>query len=372
MARPPNARRGSQGSIAGRPIVTGLAPFRREISPRATASDLWASLETAISAPHGFQRLERHHRASLDDQARLRARAFLNQARQYYDTTSSVAPVAKPLLGYYFALNLTKVFLTVSDPGTTARPVMRHGLSQAFRPGRRYSFQRERFKIQSAGAFRLLAERTGMRHCWADGHEIGLSELLPYLPDAYDLYADSYDEAPNLIPVTSVDVLFGPGKEGWIRVEVDPHVLRRRNLKPERLLTVARPFGDRFRLVATDESTYSYESIDSFTYGHKRSEVTSDLTQLYDETLLASDRSFPGPRQFIVLSARPKLLSHEAVAFAVLHHLSNVVRYRPSDAERLLTTRNAWLLTSWVDRSCENLLLNLASRITNEDHVIAR
>jgi hypothetical protein len=109
----------------------------------------------------------------------------------------------------------------------------------------------------------------------------------------------------------------------------------------------------------------------SFTYGSVRSEVVGDLATLYDESLIASDRSFPGPRQFVVLSDRPKLLSHEAVAFAVLHHLSNVVRYRPADAERILTTRNAWLLTTWVDRACENLLLNLATRITGQDHALA-
>lgn len=142
--------------------------------------------------------------------------------------------------------------------------------------------------------------------------------------------------------------------------------------KPQlRLLTVARIFGERFRLVSTELPTFSYESKRSFSYSKMRSEVVPGLCSLYDESLIASDRSFPGPRQFIVLSERTKLLSHEAVAFAVLHHLSNVVRYRPADAERILTTRNAWLLTTWLDRACENLLLNLASRITGQDHVIA-
>ncbi|MFN8103948.1 MAG: YaaC family protein [Acidimicrobiia bacterium] len=368
--RPPNARQGTEASLAGRRIGAGLAPFRREISPRASTAELWATIETAISEPYGFERLEKLHRAKLDKWARLRARAYLNQARQYHNALEGLAPVAKPLLGYYFALNLTKVFLTVVQPDLTKSSIMLHGLGQAYERGSRYSFKRERFKIASKGAFPLLAKHTGMKYCWPKDYTIGLSELLPYLPDAHDLFADSNDEAPRLLPVVATRALFGKQREAWLRVEVEEHVLRQRNLRPERLLNVARIFGDRFRLVTTAERTYSFESKDSFKYGKMRSEVIPALCNLYDDTLIASDRSFAGPRQFIALSDRPQLLSHEAIAFAVLHHLSNIVRYRPADAERILTTRNAWLLTTWVDRGCENLLLNLSTRITGQDHVV--
>ena len=71
-----------------------------------------------------------------------------------------------------------------------------------------------------------------------------------------------------------------------------------------------------------------------------------------------------------MLSQRVQLLSHEAVTFAVLHHLSNMVRYRPRHVERLRGTQYFWLFTSWVDRASENLLLALASRITGEEHVV--
>lgn len=175
---------------------------------------------------------------------------------------------------------------------------------------------------------------------------------------------------PKLLPVHSVSVLWGPGRQAWIRVEIDRNVLRQRNLRPERLLREARAFGKRFRLVTTEEPTASYESIDSFTYGKKRSEVFPELSLLYDETLIACDRSFPGTRRYIVLSQRDRLLSHEAVTFAVMHHLSNLVRYRPSDGEKLLGSSRGWLFTSWVDRASESFLLNIASRITSEEHVL--
>jgi hypothetical protein len=249
---------------------------------------------------------------------------------------------------------------------------LQHGLAQAYRPGERYSFKRERFRIQKGGVFRLLAERTGMKHCWAANYELALHELMPYLPDAYNLYADTYGEAARLLPVEGVQLLFGTGKTAWLRVDISRAVLVQRHISAARLVDEARVFGLRFRFVHSDDDDrmICYELSAPVTYGHSRSEVLPALSQTFDECLIGCDRSFPGARRFLVLSRRSQLLSHEAVTFAVLHHLSNVVRYRPGDAERILVSPHAWLFTSWVDRAVEGLLLNLATRITREEHVL--
>jgi hypothetical protein len=332
---------------------------------------LWASLDAAFTDPHGFDRTAKAHGTRLDRAARLRCQAYLHQARQYYGAISGLAPAAKPLLAYYFALNLTKAYLTVVDPPTTVPP-LKHGLSQVPQTGARYSFKRERFRVQAQGVFRLLAERTGMGHCWSPGYELALHELTPYLPEAYSLYADAYAKSPSLVPLNDVELLFGEGRTAWLRLVVDRAVLRQRDLSAVGLLAACRVLSDRFVLVSTGSTaTHCYELKDPHTYGHRRVEVLPALARAFDECLLASDRSFPGSRRFAVLSLRPQLLSHEAVTFGVLHHLSNLVRYRPNDAERLLGGQHAWLLNSWVDRASEGFLLNLASRITREEHLLA-
>ena len=123
-------------------------------------------------------------------------------------------------------------------------------------------------------------------------------------------------------------------------------------------------------LVASDKDTYSYESRATFPYGRRRSDVLPALCREFDESLIASQRQMAGGRRYLVLSKRTKLLSHEAVTFAVLHQLSSMVRYRPHDAERLRGSRYFWLFASWVDRACENILLAVASRVTREEHVL--
>jgi hypothetical protein len=333
---------------------------------------LWASLESCAVDKHGQSRLEHLHGRALPQAAHLRFRAFLHQARQYHETIASLEPVAKPLVAYYFALNITKAFLTVVDPVITEKDFMGHGLRQDFTRGQRYSFQREKLKIDGAGVFRHLAENTGMAHCWAKDYSIGVSEVVKYLPDAYDFYADAEGRAPGLLPLHSAEVYFaGARKAAWLRLEIDRDVLRQRNLSPERVLSAARILGRAFRLVASELPTASYESIEEWTYGKRKDEVLPRLGEAFDGLVVGKERSFPGGRQYVTLSGRPKLLSHEAITFAVLHHLSNVVRYRPMDAERLRGTKYFWILASWVDRAAESFLLAMASRITREEHVLA-
>lgn len=348
--------------------MAGVAPFLRPLSARSSAADLWAGVDALCVEGRAIDRLQRRTGVRLDNEARRRYAAFVAQARQYFETLPTLDPVAKPLLGYYFALNLAKAFLTTQDPGST-QAGLSHGLKEAKEQKARYYFQQEGFRIQDRGVFRLLAERTGQGFCYAAGYRLPVTKLLPYLPDGFDLYADVADEAPKLLPVIDIQVLFR-GKEGWLRVEIDRNTLRQRNIGPESLPRRARIFGTSFHLVSSDEPTASYESVTTFPYPQRRVDVLPDLCTEYDRSLIASQRNVAGGRRYVVLSERLQLLSHEAVTFAVLHHLSNMVRYRPQHVERLRGTPFFWLFTSWVDRACENFLLGLSSRITNEEHIV--
>jgi hypothetical protein len=368
MAAPPRARDGKPAASAGRPIVAGVSSFLRPLSARATDADLWAALEVLAVEDEGLDRLERLHGVNLDRAARKRYTAFIGQARQYFQATKSIEPIAKPLLGYYFALNLTKAYLTAVDPASTAGR-LQHGLAEDLKQKTRYYFQQEGFKIKDRGVFRLLATRSGQGFCYANNHRLRVVDLLPYLADGYDLYGDIAEAAPKLLPVLDAFVWFG-NKEGWLRVEVDRNVLTQRNISPESLLKRARIFGKQFKLVQTEMLSASYESKDACTYSQRRSDVLDDLAHDFDKSLFAVQRNVTGGRRYIVLSDRNQLLSHEAVTFALLHHLSNMVRYRPADVERLRGSAYFWLFASWVDRACENFLLALASRISREEHLV--
>jgi hypothetical protein len=50
-----------------------------------------------------------------------------------------------------------------------------------------------------------------------------------------------------------------------------------------------------------------------------------------------------------------------------MHHLSNMVRYRPEQVSKLAANRWFFLFTTWVPRAMENFLLSVASRLLLEE-----
>jgi hypothetical protein len=98
--------------------------------------------------------------------------------------------------------------------------------------------------------------------------------------------------------------------------------------------------------------------------------ATSGLIDVFDRSIFFRDRTRAQGEDYLVVSSRQTLMSQDAFAFVVLHHLSNMVRYRPQHVEALRGGRYFWLFSSWVDRGAENFLLGVASRLCKEEHSI--
>ena len=370
--RPPAARVGSPLAYNGRPVMAGIGSFLHPISARASVADLWSTMEIAAAA--GETALQRSNRSKLGTEAKARLRAYVHQARQYYEAVANADPVAKPLLGYYFVLNAAKAYLTAADEALTAAPSILHGIGQDnSHLSRPYDLYQEHFEVKSAGVFQALASKTGRGFVWSPG-SMKLSRLLPYLPESVDLYASSFGLKPALIPVERVEVRAAgarPHRMAWLHVEVSRLALEEGGLSPRRLLASAGAFADAFDLVDDgNSSTATYELKQPIPYSAMPGPLAK-LRTAFDRSLVVRNRTLSHRRDSIVVSPHIDLISCEAITFAVMLHLSNMVRYRPHHVEELRGGGHWWLFTSWVDRACENFLLSISSRIALEEHVIS-
>jgi hypothetical protein len=284
-------------------------------------------------------------------------------------------PESRPLVAYYFVLNLTKAFLTCADPGLTAGR-MTHGLSDAFEQKTRYWFAHEQFKVSGVpatmpGTFQELASRTGAGYCHPPGKLLRIQKLAPYLVETADLFEAAVDIAPKLVPLKSVEV-WSNGREIWLRAEARRTALQRRGLGPASLTRRAQHFGSVFRHVDSEAPTVSYESVASWAYDGKRILLRFDEARwAFEQSLIHTNRGVIQNRHHVIASDESQLLSQEAVCFAVMHHLSNMVRYRPEQVAKLGSQKWFFLFTSWVPRAMENYYLTLASRILKEELRIA-
>lgn len=372
--RPPAARNGEPLAYAGRPVVAGIGTFAHPVSARASTADLWSTMD--IAAASGETALQRRGGHKLDDDAKGRLRAYVSQAEQYYLAVADTDPIAKPLLGYYFVLNAAKAYLTAKDPTITSAPKLSHGLSDddTHRVGK-YDFYQEHLKVQSSGVFQSLAKNTGQGFVWKSGiGSMKVSKLVPYLVEGLDLFSSSFAPLrPALIPVQKLSVVGAgsrPNKEAWLVAEVSKLALQEADLSARKLLTSAAAFGGSFELVDDgNPNTATYQLKRSVTYAAMPGPLTG-LSAAFDRALLLRNRTLSSHRDYLIISPHLGLVSMEAVTFAVMLHLSNMVRYRPHHVEALRGTGHWWLFTSWVDRACENFLLSMSSRISLEEHLI--
>ena|ERR1035437_4977138 len=372
LGAPPRGREGHQASNAGRIVCAGVGPIEQRLSSRTSPYELWTPLRLVKTDDVGRARLKALHGPVLDELAHRRLGAYLTQAETFYLSAQDMHPESRPLVAYYFVLNLTKAFLTCVDPQLTAGKVT-HGLSDGFQKMERYWFKHEQTKVSDCrrgwtSAFRELALRTGAGFCHPPQTLLPINKLAPYLVETADLFEAAVGLPPKLVPLESVQVRSLEG-ETWLRVAARRAELRRRGLGPASFPRKANHFGSVFQHVASDVTTVAcYESKRSWPYGGKQILLQYPaLAREFENALIHLNRGSEGRRYLAVASERSDLLSQEAVCFAVMHHLSNMVRYRPEQVAKLASQKWYFLLTSWVPRAMENFYLALASRILKEE-----
>jgi hypothetical protein len=361
----------------GRPVVPGLAYPERTFSARATEEELWAALEVA-GTPSGRDVLWKQHQPHKKPEvaALKRFSAYLGQARTFYRAAIAMDVMSRPLAGYYALLNLAKAWLTVADPATTAGTLM-HGAGDAYVPKQRYRFSQERIEIRKDGALKELASRSGSGYAYGQETQLSVSELTGFLSETHQEYENSLGKYPDLLPLDSLEVLRGDAEvEGkdtralWLRAEIDKGLLKARGLSSRTLPLEAWHFNSVFDHVASEAETLSYES-EPVAYGRNTTHALPGIAEQFENSLIHTNRGGGPVRYFVVLSKLEKLLSQEAVAFAVMLHLSNVVRYRPEQLEKLAGERWSWLLSTWVPRALENALLTYGTRIVGAELRVA-
>lgn len=215
----------------------------------------------------------------------------------------------------------------------------------------------------------MIAGRTGARNTTPVTNPVPAVSLLPYLLEATAEYSAMSGQLPRLLELERVEALRADG-EAWLRLEVSTASILRRKFRPRGVSEIeAGLFAQQFDFVGNDRGVSVFESSQSVK-GPGRRDTWQRLAEQLDRSLIGVDRSQLGGRSFITIDRRRGLLSYEAVTFLLAHHLSEMVRYRPRLAEEMLQSQYAWVLTTWVNRACDNFLLTLASRITGEEHRI--
>lgn len=296
--------------------------------------------------------------------------AFLRQGQTFYSSAAKLHHRASPLFYYYAFLNLAKAYISLRKPSVFSGR-LRHGLVHRYNPNT--AFADQTVDVTTRGVFplfyNLLTEVPLPEPC-----SFNIASLLGYLTDIGFEYQDAGFGIPYMVPVKCrlfVKQTNGEAFEGWTVMAVG---------QKEKLLErsyALRTFLDHFEEVeltkADCERMFQLSPMERQMYrffqGKTVYQSNNSFKDLYADTRKAIDLLFmpsvfreEGDFYFsFPAQDKPELPLDEFLAgYLVFFYLGSLVRYHPDYLERILRSKEAWIIQRFTS-SCAMTLLRRAS-----------
>ncbi len=195
----------------GRPVKnapTGFPLYAARRGPRVVTSDIWAHLRYIAAA-------------QLSKADETKARAFINQAYEFYEAADNPQLGSRPLLYYYSFLNLAKMALLVQ--GVNLPPSPRHGISDPRANQRtrlRLPGQTVRSEVCAADHSQIFPEVVrALGGNIARQTHFRVDVLLSQIPGVHRTYCRVLNQRPLFVPIVQFS-LHRQGQEIWARLHL--------------------------------------------------------------------------------------------------------------------------------------------------------
>lgn len=302
------------------------------------------------------------------------------QAKSYYIEGVDIRSDVKPLLNYYCCLNTVKSMLCYLGEDVNN---IHHGVDWISSESENLDDQRVKF--WGAGALTLLRRKT-----WngSDGgeSEYSLKSLLSNLAFIHRAYTYTYDEVSDIfLPLKSIKFY---KLEKVNKITLGFEVSKCKDLQT---LKEAIPTGFEF----TTHTSKEWDEIKSKTYDEKLqwgldhgrllfrlrkpeewdddadNNVKLNILIKIHEKVRKHFQYIAADTPIWYLKSRNaidngKILQYSSlsVSFAIMHCLSEMVRYKPDLYNSILESKYAWLITEFVELGIDQFIDEIASEIT--------
>jgi hypothetical protein len=281
-----------------------------------------------------------------------------NQAREFYEVSSSVSLQAAPLLHYYAFMNAAKALLTAK--GITYD--IYHGVRADDLRGssRRITLSNEGIAIKQTGVLPALSQYLGETE---RSTKHTLKEILFNLPFVHRTYCLTYENQRDMfVPLTSCRfVVDSASAESYFSANISedfslPDIGKR---LPSTLI-LNPTFGTqavRSKGSVLLSSAQHLASADFAKLANLNRSLRDDLHYINaTQTLWYAKLKVRGPKR---LSRFPLTLT-----LAAMHRLSEICRYRPLELVKFGESQENWLLSEFVQAAPRQFLDAIASELT--------
>lgn len=313
-----------------------------------------------------------------DDDSKEEALAFLEQARDFYDTAAGRV-AANPLLFYYAFLNLGKALLRTRGYAGSLDQAM-HGLSER-RAGAGVELSDSVVVVRDnaprgVNVYAELVERLGFQRPVHD-ETYPVPEILAQVVVGHRLWKEAARRSERFLSLDEIQIVTDTAaSELWLRLYMPRGDLRRYDISRRRLLHESQLDG-LFREVditrtGRDARAVCLEQIQATPYGGRPTDVVQNLVDGMRPYLWRIVSSIPegGYRRYY-LHLTPEAEQHRlpqlASMWVLLFYFGSVVRYRPQMFDSIAAGRFGAVANEFISAQPGQMLYLLASEVCRRE-----
>lgn len=288
---------------------------------------------------------------------------YWQQARYFFEASQLLPINAKPLTSYYCFMNAAKALLRVK--GVPDENLKHHGITRTNESISASSIKNASVIFQGGGVLAELSRQLGESTVKQTYRIIDLMYNNLCVHRAHCLS----DNNPTELFIPIENVLFVKKEnddQAWVQFEITGRYANHQTLKylptayrQDPTYTdkmVIRRETNRFRW---DIHNNLADRITELNKYHKR--VRKDIQYIYAPTRLWYIKKCLPANRYLV--DRGSI----TINYAIMHWLSELVRYNPQQFDKYLRSRQNWLLTEFVRTSLQQYIDEISCEITGED-----
>jgi hypothetical protein len=311
-----------------------------------------------------------------DPNERANASNFIEQAKDYYfSAISSKISAAKPLLTYYFFLNLAKALISKRRPGTNLTSA-RHGVIEHHDNSTEPNFLRHKLPVHPTGTYTNIFPELAscLGHSLPHRMDIKISDLLPQIIIGHRLWCAASNSAERFFPITSIRYVHSRTiNQVWLRLYCSNEDIQRTS---HRNLICASNMLSHFREVKSKsvidgKRAICFEQITPLACTSWPANRIPDLNTILKNkiwTVLLNTK--PYRKYYLYLAPTgetvlPQLLS----IYALSVYFGSITRYRPKQFHDILNSAFGSQIKEFIENQTMQALYFFASEFAERDIV---
>lgn len=288
---------------------------------------------------------------------------YWQQAKHFFLASECLPQNSKPLTAYYCCLNAAKALLCINGINVSN---ISHGITQD-KHNRASSNSLEKAEVIFLGQG-VLYELSHYFSEEAIKQTVNIKDLLYNIPCIHRTFTITYNWPELFIPIKNLKFIReDTTSKAWIQFDVDKRYGNRislRNIPSQYKITLEH--SDKGCSVRKENSRFKWDihtdintRLANLTKYHNK--IRKDIHYIYGQSKLWYIKKDIKTNKHIIHRNSITLI------FAVMHWMSELVRYNPEQFEKYMNSKQNWLLHEFIENALYHFVDEISCEITHQD-----